>query len=89
MIVNRKHFDLRAKCIIEKLSIETPGRIAVEFHTVSDVVNAHIFANLPIDELAKLSGLSVTSFKTEFNKTFKAPPGHYIRKGKIGRARNY
>ena len=234
MIVNRKHFDLRGKCIIEKLSIETPGRIAVEFHneacyifvrqgdalikgsdsitqlnskngialncgnyfadfvhaqsenpseifaihlypellreifrteipsfvrtnsstnlpaktvsdsvmdrfieslvfyfnnsdivtddilmlkikelillliqsshaktihdlmsalftrksvTVSEVVNAHIFANLSIDELAKLSGLSVTSFKTEFNKTFKEPPGHYIRKRKIERAK--
>jgi AraC-like DNA-binding protein len=55
--------------------------------TVSDVVNAHIFANLSIDELAKLSGLSVTSFKTEFNKTFKEPPGHYIRKRRIERAK--
>jgi AraC family transcriptional regulator, exoenzyme S synthesis regulatory protein ExsA len=55
--------------------------------TVSDVVNAHLFDNLSIDELAKLSGLSVTSFKTEFNNIFKEPPGHYIRRRKIEHAK--
>ncbi|HYF68728.1 MAG TPA: AraC family transcriptional regulator [Ohtaekwangia sp.] len=55
--------------------------------TVSDVVNAHIFDNLSIDELAELSGLSVTSFKTEFSKIYKEPPGHYIRRRKIERAK--
>lgn len=55
--------------------------------SVSDVVNAHLFNNLSIEELAKLSALSVTGFKTEFAKLYHEPPGRYIRNKKLERAR--
>jgi AraC family transcriptional regulator, exoenzyme S synthesis regulatory protein ExsA len=55
--------------------------------SVVEVVNAHLYHNLSVDELAKLAGLSVTSFKMEFNKLYNESPARYIRKKKMERAK--
>ncbi|GHN02596.1 hypothetical protein WSM22_40850 [Cytophagales bacterium WSM2-2] len=54
--------------------------------SVSEVVNAHIYGNFSVSELAKLAGLSLTSFKEEFAALFGESPARYIRKMKIERA---
>jgi AraC-like DNA-binding protein len=55
--------------------------------TVSEVVNAHLYDNFSVSELAKLAGLSLTSFKEEFAALFSESPARYIRRKKIERAK--
>jgi AraC-like DNA-binding protein len=55
--------------------------------TVSEVINAHLYGNFSVSELAKLAGLSLTAFKAEFASLFGESPARYIRKRKIDRAK--
>lgn len=57
----------------------------IEFDFKS-VIETNIFNNLNIDELAKLTSLSVSSFKREFAKHYKDSPAKYIRKQKLNKA---
>jgi AraC family transcriptional regulator, exoenzyme S synthesis regulatory protein ExsA len=54
---------------------------------VSEVVNANLYVNFSVSELAKLAGLSLTSFKEEFASLFGESPARYIRRKKIDRAK--
>ena len=60
----------------------TPREVALK-----DVVKAHLLSNLTIAELAKLSGLSLSSFKREFHKLFDETPANYIKAQKLKEAR--
>ncbi|MEM6628538.1 MAG: helix-turn-helix transcriptional regulator [Bacteroidota bacterium] len=51
-----------------------------------EVIEANIFNNLGLEELASLSGLSLSSFKREFEKHYDCSPAKYIKKRKLMQA---
>jgi AraC-like DNA-binding protein len=55
----------------------------VEFKTT---IQHNLYANLSVDELAKLSHLSLSSFKRKFKEVFNASPKKYIAQKKIEKA---
>ncbi len=54
--------------------------------TIREVVDAHIYANITVDQLADLTGMSISTFKREFQKVYNDSPGNYIRIKKIEKA---
>lgn len=53
---------------------------------IRDTVQAHLFSNLSVTEIATLSGLSRSSFKREFQKLFNDTPANYIKTKRIEEA---
>ncbi|MBV6442616.1 MAG: AraC family transcriptional regulator [Haliscomenobacteraceae bacterium CHB4] len=51
-----------------------------------EIIEAHLYANLTLEELAELTKLSVSSFKREFRKIYRDSPGKYIRDKKLTKA---
>lgn len=51
-----------------------------------DVVQAHLFSNITISELAVLSGRSLSAFKRDFENYFKDTPANYIKEKKLLKA---
>lgn len=47
--------------------------------TISDVIENHLHADLSLDELASLAGLSLSTFKREFQKQFQDTPANYLK----------
>lgn len=47
--------------------------------TISEVMESHLYADLSIEELAKLAGLSISTFKREFQKQFQNTPANYLK----------
>ena len=52
-----------------------------------DIIKLHQFNNIEIEELARLTNLSISSFKREFKKTFKDTPAKYFNVQKINKAK--
>lgn len=53
-----------------------------------EIVNANLFQNLKLEELAFLSGLSLSSFKRKFREIFKTSPGQYIKSKRLEKAKD-
>lgn len=53
---------------------------------IREVIDAHLFSNLTIPELATLAGLSLSSFKREFQKVYEDTPANYIKIKRIEEA---
>ncbi len=58
----------------------------VEFK-LKEIVEAHLFSDISVAELAQLSYMSLSTFKREFKKVFQATPAQYIRQKKLERAK--
>lgn len=54
--------------------------------TISQVVHAHLYSNLSLEELAVLCGLSLSTFKRNFRQQFQDSPARYIREKRLQRA---
>ena len=50
------------------------------------VINQNLYANLSLDELARLSHMSTSSFKRKFNAVYNESPKKYISRKKIEKA---
>lgn len=50
------------------------------------IMEAHLYNNLNLDDLAVISNLSLSSFKREFKKVFGETPAAYIRTRKLDKA---
>ncbi len=50
------------------------------------VIEAHVFHNISVDELAQLTHLSLSSFKREFAKHYNCPPARYLKQRKLEKA---
>lgn len=57
-----------------------------ESPSLSSVLNSHLYSSVTLDELAMLSGRSLSSFKREFVQQYGEPPRTWIRKKKLERA---
>lgn len=69
---------------IQRLFVSLFSRKAV---SISDVIKTHLYSNLSVGELAKLAGLSLTSFKDAFTSIYGESPARHIRQKKIERAK--
>lgn len=55
--------------------------------SIREVVEAHLYDDLSLEELASLSNMSVSSFKRKFKETYYDTPKHYINAKRLARAR--
>lgn len=55
--------------------------------SLKEVVNNHLFSALSIEDLAKLSNLSISTFNRTFQSLFNDSPANYIRIKRLERAR--
>lgn len=55
-------------------------------YTFKQVIEANLFSQLTIEELAQQNNLSVSSFKREFAKIYRDTPANYIKMKKLEKA---
>ncbi|WP_430402271.1 helix-turn-helix domain-containing protein [Fluviicola sp.] len=55
-------------------------------YTFKQIIEAHLFSQLSIEELAEQNNLSVSSFKREFAKLYNDTPANYIKTKKLEKA---
>ncbi|MCD0465120.1 AraC family transcriptional regulator [Flavobacterium sp. ENC] len=55
-------------------------------YTFKQIIEAHLFSQLTIEELATKNNLSVSSFKREFAKIYDDTPANYIKAKKLEKA---
>ncbi|MNQ50831.1 Exoenzyme S synthesis regulatory protein ExsA [compost metagenome] len=51
-----------------------------------EIIQAHLFSNISVSELATLSGRSLSAFKRDFEKHFNNTPANYLKEQKLARA---
>jgi AraC-like DNA-binding protein len=51
-----------------------------------DIINAHIFEDLKLDDLAFFTGLSLSSFKRKFKSVYGTSPTRYIKSKRLANA---
>lgn len=94
-LVNEDILVLKLKEIILLLS-QTPNAEAVQVilsqlfspttYSFRQIIEAHLFSQLTIEELAQYNNLSVSSFKREFAKLYNDTPANYIKNKKLEKA---
>jgi AraC-like DNA-binding protein len=55
-------------------------------YTFKQIIEAHLFSQLSVEELAGLTHLSLSSFKREFAKLYNDTPANYIKTKKLEKA---
>lgn len=55
-------------------------------YSLREMVDAHIYSIITVERLAELAGMSVSTFKREFQKIYTASPAKYFRTKKIEKA---
>lgn len=94
-LVNDDILILKLKEIILLLS-QTHNAIAVQkifsqlFSTTSytfmQVIEAHMYTDISVEQLAKECNLSLSTFKREFSKQYDATPAHYLKNKRLEKA---
>ena len=56
-------------------------------YTIKQIVEAHLYLNISVEELASLCNMSISTFKREFKKTYDYPPAAYMKSRKLERAK--
>nr|WP_211252736.1 AraC family transcriptional regulator [Crocinitomix catalasitica] len=54
--------------------------------SIAGVVESHLYSNLSLEQMAFLSGQSLSTFKREFKKYFEDTPASYIRNKRMKKA---
>ncbi|MEH3113030.1 helix-turn-helix transcriptional regulator [Pedobacter terrae] len=94
-LVNDDILILKLKEIILLLA-QTPNAQAIQTifaqlfsptaYTFKQIVEANLFAQISINELAQLHNLSVSSFKREFARHYNSTPANYIKAKRLEKA---
>lgn len=94
-LINEDILILKVKEIILLLS-QTQNSEAVQLilsqlfspttYTFKQIIEANLFSQLTIEELAQQNNLSVSSFKREFSKIYNDTPANYIKAKKLEKA---
>jgi AraC family transcriptional regulator, exoenzyme S synthesis regulatory protein ExsA len=94
-LVNEDILILKLKEIILLLS-QTKNAEAVQVilsqlfspivYTFKQIIEANLFSQLTLEELAQQTNLSLSSFKREFKKLYNATPANYIKTKKLEKA---
>jgi AraC-like DNA-binding protein len=95
ILVNEDILILKLKEIILLLS-QTRNAEAIQVilsqlfspttYTFKQIIEAHLFSQLTIEELAQHTNLSVSSFKREFAKLYSDTPANYIKTKRLEKA---
>ncbi|MGD1839486.1 MAG: helix-turn-helix domain-containing protein [Thermonemataceae bacterium] len=62
------------------------GLFSPEEVTFKEVIEAHLFENLSLQELAILTNCSLSTFKRKFRTLYQMSPGKYIREKKLAKS---
>lgn len=54
--------------------------------TLNEIIQAHLFSTISVNELAALSGRSLSAFKRDFEVQFHNTPANYLKEKKLDRA---
>lgn len=94
-LINEELLILKLKEIILLLS-QTQNLEAIQVilsqlfspatYSFKQIIEAHLFSQLTIEELAQQNNLSVSSFKREFAKLYHDTPANYIKAKKLEKA---
>lgn len=55
-------------------------------YTFREVIEAHFYSNITIDELAQLTNKSLSTFKRDFKKSYNASPATFLRDKKLDKS---
>jgi len=55
-------------------------------YTFKQIIEAHLFSQIGVEELAEKANLSVSSFKREFRKLYNDSPANYLKSKRLERA---
>lgn len=55
-------------------------------HSFREIINAHCYENISLEELAVLNNQSLSTFKREFKKIYNTSPATYLRDKKLERS---
>ncbi len=92
MLVNEDVLELKIKelilLLLQSKNASTITELLFELFSpqtihIKEVVAAHIYSDLSIAQLARLSGLSVSSFKKTFEKFYGQSPNNYLLNQRI------
>ena len=95
-LVNNDLLELKIKelvlLLIQSKNIDSIVELIADLYSsnsisIREVVELHIFSNLKIDQLAKLSNLSLSSFKRSFKKEYNNSPTNYINNRRLEKAK--
>jgi AraC-like DNA-binding protein len=94
-LVNEDILILKLKEIILLLS-QTKNAEAIQVilsqlfspttYTFKQIIDAHLFSQVSVEELARKTNLSVSSFKREFTKLYNDSPANYIKTQRLEKA---
>ncbi|WP_447636766.1 helix-turn-helix domain-containing protein [Flavobacterium microcysteis] len=71
---------------VEAIQIILSQLFSPTTYTFKQVIEANLFSQLTIEQLAEQNNLSVSSFKREFAKIYNDSPGSYIKNKRLERA---
>ncbi|MFK7810698.1 MAG: helix-turn-helix domain-containing protein [Saprospiraceae bacterium] len=95
-LVNDDLLELKIKelilLLVQSKNINSVLELIADLYTantvlVREVIELHLFSNLKLEQLAKLSNLSLSSFKREFKKEFNDSPTNYINNKRLEKAK--
>ena len=95
-LVNNDLLELKIKelvlLLIQSKNIDSIAELITNLYSsnsvsIREVVELHLFSNLKIDQLAKLSNLSLSSFKRSFKKEYNDSPTNYINNRRLEKAK--
>lgn len=70
----------------EKIHQILTGLFSPGTYSFQEVIDAHLYDDLPLEDLAALTSLSLSSFKREFRRIYNDTPGNYLRNKKLEKA---
>ena len=95
-LVNNDLLELKIKelilLLIQSKNIDSIVELIADLYSsnsisIREVVELHLFSNLKIEQLAKLSNLSLSSFKRAFKKEYNNSPTNYINNRRLEKAK--
>ena len=94
-LVNEEILALKLKEIIlllnqtknaPKIRVLLSNLFSPTSYTFREIIEAHYFSNVTLEELAQLTNKSLSTFKREFRKIYKKPPASFLRDKKLEKA---
>lgn len=94
-LVNSSLLELKLKelilLLLQTKSAETIVGLISHLFTprkasINEIIHTHLYSNLSLNELAILAGLSLSTFKRDFQKIFNDTPASYIKEKRLIKA---
>ncbi len=86
-LVNEDVLELKIKelilLLVQSKSAQSITEVFSELFTsrstgIKEVVSVHVYSNLSVPELAQLCGMSISTFKREFERVYNQSPNNYL-----------